>query len=69
MVKRRKLFRVWKPREGNQSKDSNNYMGLSDDELFTGWWTEGSTPFRRNRTGTVKKIVYLSQKGDMAFVE
>ncbi len=36
---------------------------LSDAELFTGWWTEGSTPFRRKRReATIKKIVYLSQK-------
>ncbi len=69
MVKRRKLFRVWKPREGHQSKGSNYDIGLSDDELFTGWWTEGSTPFRRNRTGTVKRIVFMSQKGDRAFME
>jgi hypothetical protein len=31
--------------------------------------TEGSTPFRRSRTGTVKRIVYLSQTGDKTFMQ
>lgn len=41
---------------------------LSEDEPFTGRWTEGFTP-RKNRTGTVKRIVHTSQKGDRPFVE
>src|SRR5580658_6390201 len=69
MVKRRRLSRAWKPRVTDPYISTVDVIALSEDELFTGWWTEGSTPFRKNRSGTVKRIVYLSQKGDRAFME
>ncbi|MDA4135430.1 MAG: hypothetical protein OK449_00345 [Thaumarchaeota archaeon] len=69
MVKRRRLSRAWKPRVTDPYISRVDVIALSEDELFTGWWTEGSTPFRKNRSGTVKRIVYLSQKGDRAFME
>ena len=69
MTKQRRLSRAWKPPVRNPKVPSPDVISLSEDELFTGWWTEGSTPFRKNRSGTVKRIVYLSQKGDRAFME
>jgi hypothetical protein len=68
MAAQKRLFRRWTPREDGKKK-ADVSMSLSADELFTGWWTEGSTPFRRSRTGTIKSIVYLSQTVDKTVME
>jgi hypothetical protein len=68
MAGQKRFFRRWTPREDGK-KEADVSTSLSADELFTGWWTEGSIPFRRSRTGTVKRIVYLSQTGDKTFME
>jgi hypothetical protein len=67
MVQRRKFFRSWRPSQDKKKEDDVG-RNLSEDESFTGWWTEGSAPFRRSRTGTVKRIDYLSQTGDKTFM-
>jgi hypothetical protein len=68
-VGQRRRFRTWNPPPDRKRNEAGAVRSLSEDELFTGWWTEGSTPFRRSRTGTVKRIVYLSQTGDRTFME
>jgi len=65
----KRRFKVWHPPPYRKNDEIQEGRSLSEDELFTGWWTEGSTPFRRSRTGTVKRIVYLSKTGDRTFME